>query len=169
MKRLEGSEDKAELNLAEFLPPGIGKLKNPQTDLPRIARDSRLTAAIEAAIRGLPTTHNLYLQDARDMPRLESESVHLVVTSPPYWTLKEYPRTKSQLGNVLIGFSGLVSALPAVHRVVTPRMSGQPASAPNKSQGSEERRRKCFDIRSGQRLSFISHAAWCRIGLRATG
>lgn len=168
MKRLEGSEDKAKLNLAEFLPPGIGKLKNPQTELPRIAKDPKLTAAIETAIRGLPTTHNLYLQDARDMPRLESESVHLVVT-PPYWTLKEYPRIKGQLGNVLMGFSGSVSALPAVHRVVTPRMSRQPASALDKSQGSGGPRRKCFDIRSRQRLSFISHAAWCRIGLRATG
>jgi DNA modification methylase len=27
-------------------------------------------------------------------------SVHLAVTSPPYWTLKEYPRTKGQLGLV---------------------------------------------------------------------
>jgi len=98
VKSLEGSEDKAQLNLAEFLPPGIGKLKNPQTELPRIAKDPKLTAAIETAIRGLPTTHSLYLQDARDMSRLDSESVHLVVTSPPYWTLKEYPRTKSQLG-----------------------------------------------------------------------
>jgi DNA modification methylase len=26
--------------------------------------------------------------------------VHLVVTSPPYWTLKEYPRVKGQLGRV---------------------------------------------------------------------
>jgi site-specific DNA-methyltransferase (adenine-specific) len=26
--------------------------------------------------------------------------VHLVVTSPPYWTLKEYPRAKGQLGRV---------------------------------------------------------------------
>ena len=54
MKRLEGSEDKAQLNLAEFLPPGIGKLKNPKTELPRIAKDPKLTAAIETAIRGLP-------------------------------------------------------------------------------------------------------------------
>jgi len=98
VKRLEGSEDKVKLNFAEFLPPGIGKLKNPQTDIPRIAKDPKLTAAIEAAVRGFPTTHNLYVQDARDMSRLDSESVHLVVTSPPYWTLKEYPRTKGQLG-----------------------------------------------------------------------
>lgn len=29
-----------------------------------------------------------------------SESVHLVVTSPPYWTLKEYPDNPSQLGAI---------------------------------------------------------------------
>ena len=169
MKRPEGSEEKAELNLAEFLPPGIGGVKNPQTDIPRIARDLKLTAAIEAAVRGFPTTHDLYLQDAREMSRLASESVHLVVTSPPYWTLKEYPRTKGQLDNGLIGFSGSVFALPAVHRVVTGRMSGQPASGPDKSQGSGGRGRKGFDIRSGKRLSFIPHAARCRIVLRTTG
>jgi len=32
------------------------------------------------------------------MDWIASGSVHLVLTSPPYWTLKEYPRHKSQLG-----------------------------------------------------------------------
>jgi len=100
VKRFDGSENRAKLNLAEFLPPGIGRVKNPQTDIPRIAKNPKITAAIEAAVRSLPTTHDLYLQDARDMARFESESVHLVVTSPPYWTLKEYPRTKGQLGSI---------------------------------------------------------------------
>lgn len=31
---------------------------------------------------------------------LEAESVHLVVTSPPYWTLKQYRDTPGQLGHV---------------------------------------------------------------------
>jgi DNA modification methylase len=34
------------------------------------------------------------------MKELEPESVHLVVTSPPYWTLKEYRETPGQLGHV---------------------------------------------------------------------
>ena len=46
------------------------------------------------------TTHSLSVGDARDLSQLADESVHLVVTSPPYWTLKEYPRTKGQLGAV---------------------------------------------------------------------
>jgi site-specific DNA-methyltransferase (adenine-specific) len=36
------------------------------------------------------TTHRLRLGDARDLSWIQDESVHLVVTSPPYWTLKEY-------------------------------------------------------------------------------
>jgi len=46
------------------------------------------------------TTHSLSLGDARDLSQLTDASVHLVVTSPPYWTLKEYPGAKGQLGAV---------------------------------------------------------------------
>ncbi len=38
------------------------------------------------------TSHCIYLGDAREMKELgHSPCVHLVVTSPPYWTLKKYP------------------------------------------------------------------------------
>jgi site-specific DNA-methyltransferase (adenine-specific) len=46
------------------------------------------------------TTHTVSLGDARDLSAIADGSVHLVVTSPPYWTLKEYPRAKGQLGRV---------------------------------------------------------------------
>jgi modification methylase len=36
--------------------------------------------------------------DARKLDWISDESVHLVLTSPPYWTLKEYPANESQLG-----------------------------------------------------------------------
>ncbi len=36
------------------------------------------------------TAHTLRLGDARELGFLDDQSVHLVVTSPPYWTLKEY-------------------------------------------------------------------------------
>jgi site-specific DNA-methyltransferase (adenine-specific) len=42
----------------------------------------------------------LHAGDARDLSWLPDESLHLVVTSPPYWTLKEYAPHKSQLGAV---------------------------------------------------------------------
>ena len=43
-------------------------------------------------------TLTLCCGDSREMDWIPSGSVHLVLTSPPYWTLKEYPRHKSQLG-----------------------------------------------------------------------
>lgn len=46
------------------------------------------------------TTHRLHLGDARDLSWVDDQSVHLVVTSPPYWTLKEYEHTAEQLGDV---------------------------------------------------------------------
>ncbi len=47
------------------------------------------------------TTHRLHLGDARDLSWIPDESVHLVVTSPPYWNLKEYARgNQSQLGDI---------------------------------------------------------------------
>lgn len=45
------------------------------------------------------TTHRLRQGDARSIP-FEDSSVHLVVTSPPYWTLKEYPAGEDQLGAI---------------------------------------------------------------------
>lgn len=64
-----------------------------------MAKDRAVTAEIERALGHVPTTHRLYRRDARDMG-LAAESVHLVVTSPPYWTLKEYNKTEGQLGYV---------------------------------------------------------------------
>ena len=46
------------------------------------------------------TTHALQEGDARDLSYVEDESVHLVVTSPPYWTLKNYPPSVGQLGMI---------------------------------------------------------------------
>ena len=84
------------LGLAEYLPSEVLPLKNPQTDLPRIAKDDRLLRLIEDAVSRIPTTHHLRLGDARKMASLQPDSVHLVVTSPPYWTLKEYRASSGQ-------------------------------------------------------------------------
>jgi DNA modification methylase len=50
----------------------------------------------------LSTTHRIYEGDARRLEHLGAEPLlHLVVTSPPYWNLKEYPnRPEAQLGNL---------------------------------------------------------------------
>jgi len=86
--------------LEEYLPAGLGSLADPQTALPRIAKDPKVTAAIESRLRDVPTTHTLHRADARQLDFLAPESVHLVVTSPPYWTLKEYRHSEGQLGHV---------------------------------------------------------------------
>lgn len=46
------------------------------------------------------TEHTLRLGDARDLSWISNGSVHLVVTSPPYWTLKKYEANKHQLGEI---------------------------------------------------------------------
>ena len=46
------------------------------------------------------TEHVLRLGDARDLSWVPDRSIHLVVTSPPYWTLKEYEKRKGQLGEI---------------------------------------------------------------------
>jgi len=47
-----------------------------------------------------PTTHRLIHADARDLSFLADESVHLIVTSPPYWNLKRYNEHDDQLGHI---------------------------------------------------------------------
>jgi site-specific DNA-methyltransferase (adenine-specific) len=42
------------------------------------------------------TTHQIRLGDARDLSWLPDNSVHLIVTSPPYWTLKAYAAGNEQ-------------------------------------------------------------------------
>jgi modification methylase len=46
------------------------------------------------------TIHRLHPGDARQLKWIPNESVHLVVTSPPYWTLKEYLPNKQQMGAI---------------------------------------------------------------------
>ena len=55
---------------------------------------------VEAKIETAGSNHVLRQGDARSLDWIPDESVHLVVTSPPYWTLKDYPENASQLGLV---------------------------------------------------------------------
>ncbi|MEO5719480.1 MAG: site-specific DNA-methyltransferase [Chthoniobacterales bacterium] len=77
----------------------------PEADNTPGAVDHMLRA--NGILRNLPwpapfdrTHHRLHLGDARDLSWLPDQSVHLVVTSPPYWTLKEYEHDKAQLGDL---------------------------------------------------------------------
>ena len=46
------------------------------------------------------TTHRLINGDARDLSFIRDESVHLVLTSPPYWNLKRYNENPDQMGHI---------------------------------------------------------------------
>ena len=85
-------------NLA-FLDPLIGSV-GLQKAVPAIAKDPVLIQRIESIVKILPTHHKLVLGDARKFSKIEDESVHLVVTSPPYWNLKKYEESSGQLGNI---------------------------------------------------------------------
>ena len=99
-KQLKGPAGNALLDLSPFVPRELKHLANPQTAIPRLAKDQQSVHTIEQAVQSIPTAHRLYLGDAREMSQLAPESVHLVLTSPPYWTLKEYRDSSSQLGHV---------------------------------------------------------------------
>lgn len=88
-----------DFQLAELLPASLASIGDPQTELPRIAKNPALTDEIERALPHVPTHHTLFRKDSRDL-LTASGSVHLVVTSPPYWTLKEYNKSKGQLGEI---------------------------------------------------------------------
>ena len=46
------------------------------------------------------TEHRLIHADSRDLSFLDDNSIHLVITSPPYWNLKRYNDHPSQLGHI---------------------------------------------------------------------
>jgi DNA modification methylase len=56
--------------------------------------------AATQTLEEIPTLHRLVQGDARDLSFLDDESIHLAVTSPPYWTLKRYNETEGQMGHI---------------------------------------------------------------------
>lgn len=66
---------------------------------PSVAEKLRIHRRIIETHR-FETTHRIVLGDARQLTVVKDESVHLVVTSPPYFDLIEYEDGESQLGHV---------------------------------------------------------------------
>jgi modification methylase len=81
-----------------YLPVEFADLDDPQTALPALSKDAAAMSLIAEALRRMPTRHQLSHGDAREMV-LADASVHLVLTSPPYWTLKRYEDVEGQLGH----------------------------------------------------------------------
>jgi DNA modification methylase len=83
--------------------------------IPRLANDRQLMHRIESVVRGRKTAHDLILGDARAASALAENSIHLVVTSPPYWTLKRYNDHSEQLGH-MADYDDFIGALDEVWR-----------------------------------------------------
>src|SRR3990172_7557977 len=68
-------------------------------------------------------TATVKVGDARSLDFLGDESVHLVLTSPPYWNLKQYNDQPGQLGHIASYeefLHELEMALRECHRVLVP-------------------------------------------------
>ena len=94
-----------------------------KTALPGMARSSAESAKVAAAVQEVSSDHRIFRGDARDLAGLTDRSIHLVVTSPPYWTLKEYNEGDHQLGAVA-DYEQFVAELGRVwsecHRALVP-------------------------------------------------
>lgn len=106
--------DRLALLVAKYLP----RLRLDPLDqraIPKIAKDPPSLKAIAKAIREVRSRHSLWVGDSRAMSYVLDESVHLVVTSPPYFDLKKYPDHEAQLG----GFHDYEVFLKELDRVWT--------------------------------------------------
>lgn len=85
-----------------IVPPNLtaAQKREGQKAIPAIAKDPGLCREAEAAARDYLTEHRLFLGDCRSMDGVSDGTVHLVVTSPPYWSLKKYPGARGQLGDI---------------------------------------------------------------------
>lgn len=108
-EKTAAAEDDVERLLSEYATMNLDLV------IPRLARDRNAIARIEYLVQRLPTTHELILGDARTASALPEHSVHLAVTSPPYWTLKRYNEHPKQLGHVG-DYDAFIEGLDAVWR-----------------------------------------------------
>ena len=88
------------LDLADFLPQELRQLGDLQTAIPRLAKDIDLLEYVHSAVERIPSRHIIVHGDARRMSKSRVGEVHLVLTSPPYWTLKEYRDSPGQMGHI---------------------------------------------------------------------
>ncbi|MBI4081651.1 MAG: site-specific DNA-methyltransferase [Candidatus Lambdaproteobacteria bacterium] len=101
--------------LADYVPAALRDRPDLQTAIPRLAKEAHAIEEIETSVQRIPTSHSLHQRDARNLDFIASDSVHLVLTSPPYWTLKHYRETEGQLGAVA-GYEEFLTELDRVWR-----------------------------------------------------
>jgi DNA modification methylase len=77
----------------------------------------------QSYIENQTTTHRLIHGDTRSLSFIPDESVHLALTSPPYWSLKRYNENPAQLGHISdyeLFLSELTKVWKEVYRVLVP-------------------------------------------------
>lgn len=90
---------------------GSLRVESPEPD----SRDGTPSQLHVATANMQKPVYELKRADARNIDWLADESVHLVVTSPPYWTLKEYNEHPEQLGAVA-DYEAFIAELDCVWR-----------------------------------------------------
>jgi modification methylase len=68
--------------------------------IPLFAKNETELEKIRKEVASIHSYHKIYIADARNLSMIPDESIHLVLTSPPYWNLKEYNQHKNQLGHI---------------------------------------------------------------------
>jgi len=80
----------------------MNPVTSPELDrlIPKIARDEAELERIRVEVSERKTLHSILVGDSQDLSAIRDNSVHLVLTSPPYWNLKEYNPHAQQLGHI---------------------------------------------------------------------
>lgn len=118
-------------DLVDFVPDSCRELlelsdRELKSAIPALARDKGRMGDIEQAVKSLPTHHELHQGDSRDLSMLDDGSVDLVVTSPPYFDIKDYGEDvgeSEQLGDIsdYDTFVGMLDKVwKEVYRVLIP-------------------------------------------------
>ncbi len=80
----------------------MSQLTSPELDklIPKLARNEVELEKIRNDVSERKTLHSILIGDSQDLSAIRNDSVHLVLTSPPYWNLKQYNAHAEQLGHV---------------------------------------------------------------------
>ena len=86
-----------------------------QKTLDKLQSEEKINVAFSDASHSR-TSHTIYTQDNKSVPQIETNSIHLAVTSPPYFNAREYS-TWNNLDEYLIDMS---NSFQEVFRVLKP-------------------------------------------------
>jgi hypothetical protein len=77
-------------DFSHWLPASLREIADDQKAITRIAKDAALIREIESVLPSIPTAHDLWHGDARELDSIPASSVHLVLTSPLQSALKQH-------------------------------------------------------------------------------